>query len=268
MHISFLNWPPQRLVRESILNHNLRHPEVPLDAEESPWQVIVPVIYAFIRHELTNYDEELRSLTEGTYNEEKRNALAARIAGRARKAFPWLKKDPRPFPEPERGLELDTVARQLANLRTVEYHVGQVLAETIEPKREKELREKLESVREGIARLTSSVDRSPPPSERHVRVYSRPTESGEDYDWFGHSFHENYLLFAGLTCPACGAAVLASKRAVAFGQGQKRFFVSCHCLCVATEKFLRRIKLVWWEEALYSHRLLEESPPEEPPGKE
>jgi hypothetical protein len=256
MQISLLNWPPRRLVRESILNHNLRHPEAPLDLEKAPWQDIVSVIFAFVRHELTNYDAELRAQTKGAYDEEKRNALAERITARTRAAFPWLKQDPRPFPKKERELELDESARRLADLRTYEYHVSQVLSETRDRLRKKELREHLVSVREKIAEWTGSFDNSPPPSEHHVRVYSRPTKTGKDYDFFGYHFHLNYLRFCGFTCPLCRVSVIAVKRALPFGQGQKRFFASCHCVCIATDKTLRRLDFAWWTDALNEHGIL------------
>ena len=263
MQISLFHWPPRRLVRESVLNHNLRHPEAALDEEKSPWEAIVPVIFAFVRHELTNYDEELRRETEGARDEEKRNRLASRVASRVRKAYPWITKDPRPFPPRERALELDATARQLANLRTYEYHLKAVLKDVREPKRRKELRGDLELCRAKIARLTASFTLPPPPTKDHIRVYSRPTETEGDYDWFGYSFHLNYLEYTGFTCPLCKASVMTTKRAFPFGQGQKRVFLSCYCICVATEKFIKHMTLKWWEESLTEHGLLEK-PPESP----
>ena len=263
MQISLLHWPPQRLVRESVLNHNLRHPEARLDEEESPWEVIVAVIYAFVRHELTDYDAELAAQTEGAYDEGKRNALAARITARTLRAFPWLKQDPRPFPAQERGLELDDNARRVANLRTLEYHVKQVLADTREAGRKKELRAKLTEIRDRIARFDDLFDRSPLPSARHIRIYSRETETGADYDWFCYDFHLNYLQYVGFSCPVCGAPIMAVKRAVPFGQGRKRYFISCYCVCIATDKLIRRLKMKWWQEVLEEHGLLETPSPKE-----
>jgi hypothetical protein len=263
MQISLLQWPPQRLVRESILNHNLRHPEAPLDAEKSDWADIVPVIYAFVRHELTNYDAELR--VEGIYDEDKRNALAARVAARARTAFPWLKQDPRPFPKPPKGLELDDAARRLANLRTREYHLLQVLADIRDSAWKKELKKELDNCRQKIENFTIPFKVTPPSeADKYVGAYSRKTDTGTDYDWFGHRFdHFNYLEFVGFTCPVCRVSVLQTKRAVSLGQGRKRFLVSCHCVCVAMERFMR-LKSKRWEEILRNFKLLEPSPPEKP----
>src|SRR6267142_2598887 len=263
MQISLLHWPPVRLVRESILNHNLRHPATELDAEKRPWPEIVPVIYAFVRHELTNYDAELRVQTEGAYDEEKRNRLVAQVTARARAAFPWLRRDPRPFPQEKKSLELDETARRLADLRTLEYHIKQVLSETRDRERRKELKEKLGNTRQRIANLTSAFDSSPPPSDRHIWVLSRKTQTGAEYDWFGYRFHLNHLELFGFTCPLCGASVMETKRAFPFGQGQKRFFDSCYCVCIATGKFIR-LTSKRWGEILREHNLLERPPPEEP----
>lgn len=264
---NLLSWPPVRLVRESVLNYNLRHPDGPvLDAAKSPWEDIVPVIYAFVRHELTDYDDDLRTSTAGAYDEATRNRLAASLNARTRTACPWLKSDPRPFPVKGIPFELDEIAARLADLRTFEYHVSQVLRETQDIAWRKELKARLTRTRERIARLTHVFDSDPPPSPAHVKIYSRPTSAEGAYDWFGFFPKINCLNFSGFRCPECGASVMATKRAYPFGAGRKRFFASCFCLCIAFERSLR-IERRDWDEVLIKQGLREAPPaPPESPG--
>src|SRR5271169_5457094 len=49
-HFHLPDWPPQRLLSEAALAHNLRHLEDPLlDPETSPWPLLRRAILAFLR---------------------------------------------------------------------------------------------------------------------------------------------------------------------------------------------------------------------------
>jgi hypothetical protein len=58
--INLPNWSPQRLLRESVADFNLRHPDsAALDAKSSDWPVLCRTIHKFVRHRLTDYEEQL-----------------------------------------------------------------------------------------------------------------------------------------------------------------------------------------------------------------
>jgi hypothetical protein len=108
-----------RLVREAIYGHYLKQlkfpdPAVPfekLDPAAMPWADLQGLILAHLRHRYTQYEADLAA-------GEDREFLHRQIAADAFYAYPWLRKDPRPFPvDPPRRV-LDEAAAHLATLTT------------------------------------------------------------------------------------------------------------------------------------------------------
>jgi hypothetical protein len=55
--MNFPDWPPERLLKESVAAYNLRHPAADaLDVDQSPWPKIYWAVLSFLRHELSGYD--------------------------------------------------------------------------------------------------------------------------------------------------------------------------------------------------------------------
>lgn len=118
-HFRLPDRAPRRLVRESIPAWNFRHVNQDrLDAETSSWPVIRGAICAYLRHNLSDYDERLRARAE--HDPEFRDQLAAQVAAQARRKYPWLRDDPRPSPsrseEGAKALPFDGLSRSLSDL--------------------------------------------------------------------------------------------------------------------------------------------------------
>jgi hypothetical protein len=115
------NWSPQRLRRESVADFNLRHPDYLLDAKFSDWRVLYRVIHAFIRHRLTDYEEQLGA---AGYNPALRYQLKTEIENAACRKYSWLRpdRDPRCATEvpkpPKPQLIYNRTASYLADLYT------------------------------------------------------------------------------------------------------------------------------------------------------
>ena len=57
--ISLPQWTAGRLLREAVADFNLRRPDSRLDAKTNDWSVLYRTIHKFIRHRLTDYEEQL-----------------------------------------------------------------------------------------------------------------------------------------------------------------------------------------------------------------
>jgi hypothetical protein len=88
--ISLPNWSLGRLLRESVTDFNLRHPDYLLDAKSGEWPVLYNVVNAFLRHRLTNYEEQLAT---ARYNPALRGELVSKIERVACRKYPWLRLD-------------------------------------------------------------------------------------------------------------------------------------------------------------------------------
>lgn len=262
MQISFLAWPPQRLIREAVLVHNLRHPEDKLDRDQTPWERIVPCLFAFIRHELTDYDTELYHRTQGQRSREERDRLVREISAQAKRTWGWLASDPRGTFGPAGGkeLEYDRAARQLADERTILHHVARVLRDTRAPKRRAELKSLLSVIERDIAndsipfQVKNEVGED---GKRFAHGHSRLTATGKDYDFFGLGLAPSYVThLAGVHCPRCSKIIRCTKSPVKLGQGRRRYIYSCHCLCLAIAARNLLLSPERWTQSLSDHGLI------------
>jgi hypothetical protein len=65
---------------------NLRHMEKePIALDDSPWPLLVSVVLAYLRHNLTVYDERLRARCE--HDSEYRYEMAAQVEAAARRKY-------------------------------------------------------------------------------------------------------------------------------------------------------------------------------------
>jgi hypothetical protein len=98
--VTLPNWPPARLVRESALAWNLRHPNRKgLDPATSDWPTLCNCVLGFLRHQHSKFDSRLKA--RQAFHQEYRDELADEILRCARAKYPWLRPehDPRPFLE-------------------------------------------------------------------------------------------------------------------------------------------------------------------------
>jgi hypothetical protein len=87
-----------RLITESVLAFNIRHPDKVIDAAIVDWETLYAVILAFVRHSLApGYDDAIRDGAN-------RTLLREEIHLAAKQTYPWLRAnaDPR-HKEPEVG---------------------------------------------------------------------------------------------------------------------------------------------------------------------
>jgi hypothetical protein len=240
------NWPPQRLVRESVYAWDLRHLDEPeLDAATSSWPLVRGAILAFLRHLHSDFDERLRVRCE--HDPKFRDELAAQIAAQAFRRYPWLgKDDPRPFPESEEdsvSLPFDELAKELADLHTRRDHLVSAI---------RDLRRQGNHSKE-IAQLSTTLKEtqhdidwcygflSKPkilPEEGKTRLFVRthPKKDGIDPGYIFYSGKEvtqNRIVYLGFRCPRCGVSVTRWKQIIPLGQGYRCIIFACHCTTCA-----------------------------------
>jgi predicted RNA-binding Zn-ribbon protein involved in translation (DUF1610 family) len=231
------------LLAEATLAVNLRHLEKePLDPETSPWPLLVSAAIAFLRHNLTAYDERLRARCERDLKY--RDALAAQVTAAAYRKYPWLRDDPRPFPDPETSpVPLFTaIARDLAHQHGVRDQIRSAIRDL---KREGKLAQgaaltkMLAGVEESIARDFKTL--TAPKHSRGVgggfcRTFGfnhRPEELGRYCFLDDRPITPNRYDYQGFRCPECGVSIARLKQPRDFGQGFKVLLYSCHCRALA-----------------------------------
>jgi hypothetical protein len=190
----------------------------------------VGAILAFLRHEFSDYDAELA----GTFDPAKRDALATEIAEAAYGKYRWLRRDPRetpefnPVPAPDAaGKPLDRRAARLAELRTFAQAVQRYLATDCPRERRAEMERRLRALQ---ARIARDFDIFTPIDKEFTKGDFRPTQTGADYDFFGHRLYPNRWMATAVSCPACGQRVLQTKSPLALGAGRRMHVLTCHCV--------------------------------------
>jgi hypothetical protein len=239
------DWSPQRLIREALVSHGFRHlSEEPIDPETAPWPVLRGILFAFLRHQQSNFDECLR--WRARPDEAFRDELASRVHRAACAKYSWIRgDDPRPFPEePDTTTRpLDKVSRQLADLHSVRDH----LCSAIRDLRREGHREDQEILERQLLDVQADIDRLvrffqvPKIIEREsgnmascMLVYAHaPEQQGEYFFATSSRFSANHLKPLGFRCSACCAHVMRLKQTQDFGQGYRMVVFSCHCLSLA-----------------------------------
>jgi hypothetical protein len=220
------DFPPQRLLAEAVMATNLRHMEKePIALDDSPWPLLVSVVIAFLRHNLTAYDERLRARCE--HDPEYRDALAAQVTAAAYRKYPWLRDDPRPFQEqPDEGPSqiFTELARDLAHDHSTR---DQLVSAIRDLKRDGKLAQ-VAALKITLAKIEQRIARSyglltgPKYGDNSSRVFnvSHPSEAQGRYYFFDHrAVTPNRYHFLGFRCPECDAPVVQLKQSVNWGQG-------------------------------------------------
>jgi hypothetical protein len=242
----FPDWPPRRLVIEATIAWGLRH----LDAEycdpnSAPWAVIRGVILAFLRHQLTDFDAQLRARCE--HDPDFRDALARQIEQAAYHKYPWLAADPRPFAAPasEDILFLDSMAKDLADLRSLR---EQLLSAAKDLRRTGGSRDRISKLQSEATDIAKQIEEmyafltQPKAGEDAEGNWARGfvlRRDGQrlkrDYEFYStRPLPPNRISYTGIQCPRCGVSVAQRKQLVNLGQGYSRVAVySCHCVTYA-----------------------------------
>jgi hypothetical protein len=236
------NWPPRRLVIEALTAWGLRHlDEEIIDYRSAPWPVIRGVVIAFLRHQLTDYDDCLRARCE--HDPAFRDQLAQQVERAAYRQYPWFATDPRPFPEvSEDGLFFDLVARQLADLSCVRNHMLSAAQDLRRaggsPDQIASLRRKAADIRATIQGMYTFFSRPKMGSDaegEYTHPIILPRYGAKRYDFFGaRPLSPSHIQYIGIKCPQCEVSVARRKQLIDLGQGFHRVAVfSCFCLTYA-----------------------------------
>lgn len=244
MQINLPPWPPARIVSEAVLAFNLRHLDTPIDQETAPWNEIHDVILRFLRHDLCQYDDQLRD--HGSYDPEFRDELASRIAREAGRRYSWLRKDidPRPFQE-EAGtvLAFDSVAHSLAYCQTLRQHIKSAMRDLRRAAMVSNRQEKLNHLAEALQRVDDKIAKEfrflkTPTLAKDQGVYyiaEHPGQYAGKYFFGGRQYAPNHFVYLPITCPECGVRIVKTKRPVPFGQAKRLIAFSCGCYSVAAD---------------------------------
>jgi hypothetical protein len=227
------NWSQVRLIRESIADFNLRHPDSALDEKLSDWPVLCRTIHKFIRHRLTDYEAQLAA----GYNPVLREKLVAEIERAACQKYPWLR--------PDRDLRSDACevqkpakpqllynrgAAKLADLYTQKNRVIGAIAELRRKGdrelQQQELRQQLTKIEEEILRGQILLKPMYDDSCSFPKIYLLGTlEVGKCLQFFGtRKLSPNHLASEDFACPSCGERIWRSKRPIDLGQGKSAVF--------------------------------------------
>jgi len=236
----FPDWPPQRLAKEAVCAWGLRHlSEPPVDYAAAPWPVVRGMIFAYLRHSLTEYDEHLRTRYE--HDPKFRDEMAAQVAAAAFRQYPWLRDDPRPFPEAESEppLLFDTLSRELADLHTLRDHLVRAIHDL---RRQAGRRDEIAELEATLAETRRDIDACygflspkalPEEGMTRVVVLAHLKREGVDpsYKFFSDKpVTPNRIEYVGFRCPRCNVSVARWKQIVSMGQGWRGVIFSCHCL--------------------------------------
>jgi hypothetical protein len=229
----FLLVSPSRLVRDALRSariHHFRQGIMPqglaeLDPESCPWSQIVSLVLDHAWHRYTNYDERLA-------RGEDRGALRRSITGAIYHAYPWLERDPRPFPAEPKRLVFDDCAAQLEEPHCLVNELDELLRAPALASIRPMMRETRGRYHALISELTRYLTR-PRIDEQGVWLSACATLTGADYDWMGHTQPAaNMISYAGFQCSHCRQGVYRTKRPLSLGQGQKAIIYSCRCVVV------------------------------------
>jgi hypothetical protein len=83
-----------REARQNFYLQIIKNPDAPatlIDVETMPWAELQGLLLAYIRHRYTDYEARLAA-------GEDRETLQEEIRLASFRAYPWLNRDPRPFP--------------------------------------------------------------------------------------------------------------------------------------------------------------------------
>lgn len=243
LKISLPGWPAQRILNESVLSWNLRHPESLMDVNTSSWDKLRTVTLAFLRHRMTDYDQRLRDLCE--YDPDARNGLARAIHDVAWKIYPWFQNDPRPFPLVESDHRyLNRHAEETSKMQNLIEHLRSAIKDlSRQPFGNKaQIRELKKMLTEALTKKETSWGILTEPTHTERSQMTPFGLAGEcraimmNNRTNAYCFHRlqppspNIYKFLFFCCPRCKARVIESKRPLDIGQGKRAIIQSCFCI--------------------------------------
>jgi hypothetical protein len=229
--LDFPNWPPSRLIVEACRAHNALHPGTWVNAQTSSWELLYPIVMAFLRHELSTYDESLR-----TGNGD-RDQLQIDISISARKFYPWLRKDkdPRVFqstpPQESGSLKIfNALSRYSCDLRSERAQLL-MARRKYAPGTDRQLLDgDLREVNRCIDRIDTAF-KTPldlPPEHKDFRILI--LENQGDYFFASWQLPSSYIKPTAFACDICQKRVWRSKVPIDLGAGIKLVTFVCFCL--------------------------------------
>jgi hypothetical protein len=262
LHFHLPDWPPRRLVWESVVSNNLRHMDEPLlDSDASPWPLLRGAVLAFLRHRFSTYDDRLR----GEYDQELRDKLVSELARAVYRKYPWIAKDdPRPFAEEEEDkVPLFTVlARDLAHDHGMRDHLVSAIRDL---KCEGNKQAQIKALQNTLATIEQRIEQSyatlTGPKYLHdergnaSRAFSfphLPEEMDRYYFFEDKAIVPNRYHFLGFRCPQCSTPVVRLKQPANWGQGFRMLVYSCFChtlacVCPPAGRQLKQLTLEDWD---------------------
>jgi hypothetical protein len=225
------HWPMGRVLREACCVHNALHPNAWLNPQTSPWELLYPIVLAFLRHSLSSYDESLREENAD------RDQLQIDISTSARKFYPWLRKDKDPRAiqsaapaEPSNFKIFDALSRYSCDLRSTRAQLVMAWRKHAPGTDRKLLDEDLREVNRRIDRIDTAF-KAPldlPPEHKDFRILVLDHES--DYLFAGRQLPPSYIRPAAFSRDICQKRICRSKVAIDLGAGIKLVAFACRCL--------------------------------------
>jgi hypothetical protein len=239
LHFRLPDWSPHRLVKEAVCAWGFRHlREAPVDYATTPWPEVRQMIFAYLRHNHSDFDERLRVRCE--HDPKFRDEMAAQVAAAAFRQYPWLRDDPRPFPESEDSILLfDGLSRELADLHTLRDHLERAIRDL---RRQGGRSDEIADLESELAEVRRDIDARygflspkalPEEGMTRVVVLTHLKREGVDpsYKFFSDKpVTPNRIEYVGFRCPRCNVSVARWKQIVSMGQGWRGVIFSCHCL--------------------------------------
>lgn len=213
MNISLADWPFESMFESARFKFNLTtYKDHPI-TRDTPWEEVYGVILAFIRHDLTDYDEVV--------TDSNREELHKQIERAAVRRYPWLRlgRDPREGQNQDIRvlLPLDEIARSLSGLHDLKYRVlGLIQKRPKEAKYRKTLKEIEDEISHENQLLSSG-------SEKVRWIVGRKNRCTV-------KFTPSHLKLTGVRCERCKRIVQRSKRPVNVGQGRWVLVYECDCI--------------------------------------
>jgi hypothetical protein len=234
--ISLPNWSQARLIREAIADFNLRHSDSSLDAKSSDWPILCRTIHKFIRHRLTDYEEQLAT----GYNPALREKLVAEMGKAAAEKYPWLRLERDPRCE-DQGQETDKPAFNQAAAYLADFYTqkNRILGALAELKRKGGSRAQQQEFRQQLAEIEAQIRRGQEillepiynASGCSPKIYLLgPIEVGKRHFFGPRKLSPNHVAAETFACPGCGERIWRSKRPIDLGQGKSAVFWICGCI--------------------------------------
>jgi hypothetical protein len=261
--LSFPNWPMKRLLQEACRAHNALHPDTWANPETTNWELLYALTIAFLRHELSLYEQSLR---EGDGDREQ---LRIDISKSARKFYPWLRKDkdPRTIQSLLPQEPVTTNFRIFSELSAFCCDLRSRQDQLVTARRKcrpgadrKVIDDDLAKIRSRISMIDDALrpdlDKLPI-TNRDFRSFVMPNES--DYCFAGRQLPFSYIKPTAFSCDTCQKLVWRSKVAIDLGAGIKLVVFSCHCISFSvTGRYTAGVKSELWHYLVTGEKPLSE----------